>query len=315
MPIPQQRQQPGQRPDVTAPYRGRFAPSPTGPLHLGSLLTALASWLQARQQGGTWLVRMEDLDRTRTRQAHADDILRTLEHHGLGWDESVLHQGTRDPAYAAACKSLANRGLLFACTCTRRELADSTPGIEGPIYPGTCRNAPALRLQPHALRIRVDDRIWQFDDAIQGRQSQCLSQAVGDFILRRSDGLFAYQLAVVVDDACQRVTEIVRGADLLASTPRQQYLQSLLGYPAIRYAHLPLLVDPAGDKLSKQNHADPVSRVRPQTTLTACLKLLGQQPPADLEDSSVDELLAWARDHWSLESVPRTPRLAVAAMA
>jgi glutamyl-Q tRNA(Asp) synthetase len=300
---------------VTSAYRGRFAPSPSGPLHLGSLLAALASWLEARQQGGEWLLRMEDLDRPRVSQAHADDILRTLERHGLHWDGPVLYQSHRDEAYAAAADKLARQGLLFACTCTRRELADSLPGIDGPLYPGTCRDTPPLRPQKHALRLMVDQRPWCFTDRIQDVYRQDLARDVGDFILRRSDGLYAYQLAVVVDDAEQGVTEVLRGADLLSSTPRQMYLQQLLGYASPSYAHVPVLVNAAGDKLSKQNHADPVSRLAPEAALAVCLVLLGQEPPDDLADAGLEALLAWAKRHWNLAKVPRRPRLAVPPVA
>ncbi|MGH8454961.1 MAG: tRNA glutamyl-Q(34) synthetase GluQRS [Nevskiales bacterium] len=296
-------------------YRGRFAPSPSGPLHLGSLLAALASWLQARSRAGEWLLRMEDLDRPRVSQAHADDILATLERHDLHWDGPVLYQSSRDDAYAAAADALARQGLLYACTCTRRELADSQPGIDGPVYPGTCRNSPPIRPQKHALRLRVDDREWHVADPIQGEYLQTLAGNVGDFILRRSDGLFAYQLAVVVDDAEQGITEVVRGADLLSSTPRQMYLQAILGYPTPGYAHVPMLTNATGDKLSKQSHADPIARQQPEVALMVCLRLLGQQPPADLGDSGLQALLGWAQRHWNVERVPRIQRLAVPPMA
>ncbi|HXG27290.1 MAG TPA: tRNA glutamyl-Q(34) synthetase GluQRS [Nevskiales bacterium] len=298
-----------------AAYRGRFAPSPTGPLHLGSLLAALASWLQARRSGGAWLLRMEDLDRPRARQAYADDILRTLERFGLHWDGPVLYQSTRDDGYAAAIACLAAQGLLYPCTCTRRELAECRPGIDGPVYPGTCRDAPPLRAQRHALRIRVDAHEWRFTDRLQGECRQVLAREVGDFILRRADGLYAYQLAVVVDDAEQGITEIVRGADLLSSTPRQLYLQHRLGYPTPAYAHVPVLADAAGRKLSKQNRADPVAGRRPEMALQLCLELLGQQPPRDLADAGRDALLCWARAHWDLARVPRRLQLATPPMA
>jgi glutamyl-Q tRNA(Asp) synthetase len=300
---------------VTAGYRGRFAPSPTGPLHLGSLLAALASWLQARSQGGAWLLRIEDLDRPRVRQTHADSILRSLEFFGLQWDGPVLYQSTRDEAYAAALETLRAQDLLYACTCTRRELAECRPGIDGPVYPGTCRNAPLLRPQKHAVRLKVDARPRAFTDRIQGECRQVLAQAVGDFILRRADGLYAYQLAVVVDDAEQGITEVVRGADLLNSTLRQLYLQQLLGCPSPAYAHVPVLVDAAGRKLSKQNHADPVAAQRPQSALLLCLQLLGQQPPPELAAGERDALLGWASAHWRLDRVPRAQRLPVPAMA
>lgn len=296
-------------------YRGRFAPSPSGSLHLGSMMTALASWLEARSRQGEWLLRMEDLDRPRVSQAHADDILRSLERHGLHWDGPVLYQGRRSEAYATAMERLVMQDLLYACTCTRRELADSQPGIDGPVYPGNCRNNPPLLPARHALRIKVNDRPRTFVDRIQGRQDQILSRDVGDFILRRSDGLHAYQLAVVVDDAEQGITDVLRGADLLSSTPRQMYLQRLLQYPAPGYAHLPLLVNAVGAKLSKREITDPLNRQPPQQVLALCLELLGQRPPADLVDMPLADLLGWARSHWSLEKVPRCRRLPAPAVA
>lgn len=260
-------------------------------------------------------MRMEDLDRPRVSQAHADDILRTLERHGLHWDGPVMYQSRRDEAYAAASEHLAQQGLLYACTCTRRELAESHPGVDGPVYPGTCRSNPPLRPQKHAQRLKVDDREWHFTDRIQGEYRQAIAHEVGDFILRRSDGLFAYQLAVVVDDAEQCITEVVRGADLLSSTPRQKYLQTLLGYPTPGYAHVPMLTNRAGDKLSKQNHADPVAGQKPVSTLLTCLGLLGQQPPADLADADLPALLDWAQRHWAIGRVPRIQRLPAPPMA
>ncbi len=279
------------------------------------MIAALASWLQARSQAGAWLLRVEDLDRSRVRQAHANDILRTLEQHGLHWDGPVLYQSTRDEVYAEAVSSLAQRRLLYACTCTRRELTDSLPGVDGPVYPGTCRNSPTLRLQKHALRLKVDEREWRFTDRIQGEVRQKLARDVGDFILRRSDGLYAYQLAVVVDDAEQGITEVMRGADLLSSTPRQMYLQQLLNFPTPDYAHVPLLTNAAGDKLSKQNFADPVAGQRPEATLMHCLHLLGQQPPPDLADAGTQALLDWAQRHWDLSRIPRQTRMTMPAMA
>jgi glutamyl-Q tRNA(Asp) synthetase len=279
------------------------------------LVTALASWLEARSRGGAWLLRMEDLDRPRVSQAHADDILRTLERYGLHWDDPVLYQSRRDEAYAAAMEMLSRQNLLYACTCTRRELADSETGIDGPVYPGTCRNAPPLRPQRHALRLKVDRQARHFSDRIQGEQCQVLARDVGDFILRRSDHIYAYQLAVVVDDAEQGITGVVRGADLLNSTPRQIYLQQLLGYPTPDYAHVPLLTTVDGAKLSKRESTDPVSHQSPERVLGICLELLGQQPPADLADAGLTGLLDWAGRNWDLAKVPRKARLPAPAVA
>ena len=209
------------------PYRGRFAPSPTGPLHFGSLVAAVGSWADARAHGGEWLVRMEDLDPPREVPGAADEILRTLEALGLEPDGPVVRQSERGDAYRAALDRLRDRGVLFACGCTRREIADSgLPGSDGGlVYPGTCRNGPPPGRPARALRVRVDDAVIAFDDALQGRVSQDLGRDVGDFVLLRADGFFAYQLAVVVDDAAQGITDVVRGIDLIDSTPRQIFLQ------------------------------------------------------------------------------------------
>ena len=290
-------------------YRGRFAPSPTGPLHLGSLVAALASWLEARSRGGEWLVRMEDLDRGRARTAHADAMLRGLEHFGLFWDGPVLYQSARDAAYALAMEQINREGLIYPCTCTRSDLNLAQPGVEGPVYPGTCRDAPPLRAQRHSLRLRVEHTEIAFTDRIQGRCVQQLAHDVGDFILRRADGLFAYQLAVVVDDATQQITDIVRGADLLNSTPRQIHLQRLLNLPTPGYAHVPVLTSAGGRKLSKQETFDPITASRPEVALRRALELLGQDPPIQIDQR--DALLEWAHQHWDMGRVPRVREVGV----
>lgn len=294
---------------MPAAYRGRFAPSPTGPLHLGSLTVALASWLQARSQRGEWYLRIEDLDRKRGRAGYADDLLRTLDRFGLYWDGPVLYQSQRDDAYHAALSRL-EQELLYPCSCTRRELLESQPGVDGPVYPGTCRQTPPLPATPQALRLKVNGVKIQFCDRIQGECRQELARDVGDFVLRRSDGFYAYQLAVVVDDADQGVTEVLRGADLLNSTPRQIYLQALLGLNTPGYAHVPLLVDAAGDKLSKQKQSDPVATTSPESALRRCLELLGHAPSPDIGAS---DLLDWATAQWSLTKIPRVCTLAAMA--
>ena len=211
-------------------YRGRFAPSPTGPLHFGSLIAAVASYLEAKTCKGQWLLRMEDLDRPREMPGAADVILRTLQAFGFEWDGPVLYQSRRDEAYAAALEKLRQAGFIYGCACTRREIADSAiDGIDGPVYPGTCRGGLPSGKSPRAWRMVTEDRNIAFDDAIQGRLSQNLQRDIGDFVLKRADGLYAYQLAVVVDDAEQGITHVVRGADLLDSTSRQIYLQQMLG--------------------------------------------------------------------------------------
>ncbi|OIR06827.1 glutamyl-Q tRNA(Asp) synthetase [mine drainage metagenome] len=286
--------------------RGRFAPSPTGPLHFGSLVAAVGSFLEARSAGGEWLLRMEDLDRPRCRDAAASDILRTLEAFGFEWHGEILWQSRRDAAYRDALERLRAAGRVFACACSRRELADSALAPGGaPVYPGTCRAGLPPGKAPRAQRLRVDDERIAFDDAVQGAVAQDLADAVGDFVLLRADGIFAYQLAVVVDDGEQGITQVVRGADLLDSTPRQILLQRLLGWPTPAYAHLPAAIDAAGEKLSKQTRAAPLTAARPMPALLSALRFLGQEPPAELAEASLAEFWRWATAHWQLARVPR----------
>lgn len=284
---------------------GRFAPSPTGPLHFGSLVAALGSCLEARARGGRWLVRMEDVDRPRCRQAHADAILAVLEACGFEWDGAVMYQSARDARYRAVLADLRALGAVYPCGCTRAELAAAHPGIDGaPVYPGTCRAGLPPGKSARAWRLRLEGSIG-FDDAVQGRQCQHLPRDVGDCVLLRADGLFAYQLAVVVDDADQGVDHVVRGADLIHSTPRQIYLQRLLGAPTPDYAHLPVAVDANGQKLSKQTLAAPVDAAHAVPALFAALRFLGQNPPPELRRATSAEFWAWARAHWRLARVPR----------
>ena len=292
----------------TRVYRGRFAPSPSGPLHFGSLVAAVGSFLEARTRGGEWLLRMEDIDAPRCSKTAADEILRTLEACGFAWDGEVVWQSRRNDAYAAALERLKAAGRAFPCACTRRELADSAIAPDGAaIYPGTCRQGPPAGRPARAWRLRVGDARIGFDDAIQGRIDSDLAFDAGDFILLRGDGLFAYQLAVVVDDAAAGITHVVRGADLLASTARQIFLQQCLGLPVPCYAHLPVAVNAAGEKLSKQTRAPPVDASRPGPALFAVLEFLGQRPPPELSGASRRELWAWAMSHWRLDRVPRGP--------
>lgn len=293
---------------ATAPcaYRGRFAPSPTGPLHFGSLVAAVGSWADARAQRGEWLVRMEDLDPPREVPGAPAAILGTLEALGLEWDGPVVYQSTRAAAYQAALDELQRQGALFPCACTRREIADSAvTALDGSlVYPGTCRGGLPPGRPARATRVRVDAETIDFTDGLQGRVRQDLARDVGDFVLRRADGLFAYQLAVVVDDAAQGVTDVVRGADLLDSTPRQLFLQRRLGLPTPRYLHLPVAVDARGEKLSKQTLADPIDGARPGAALAAALRFLGQSPPAALERASGRAALEWAAAHWDRARIP-----------
>ena len=292
-------------------YRGRFAPSPTGPLHFGSLVAAIASYLEAKHHHGIWLVRMEDLDMPRTVPGAADDILQTLDIFGLHSDEPVIYQSQRTDAYQAALQQLQNSGVVYPCTCTRKEIADSAmPGIEGVIYPGTCRsNTPGSRQRqawraytnpPKARQKTMNGKI-EFDDALQDHITQDLEHEIGDFVVKRADGLFAYQLAVVVDDAFQRITNVVRGCDLLTSTPRQIYLQLLLGLPTPQYMHLPIAVNAQGEKLSKQTRAPAVSSNNATEILLMALEFLCQKPPAELRGNSIEEILSWATTHWQPE--------------
>lgn len=288
-------------------YRGRFAPSPTGPLHFGSLIAAVGSYLQARHQQGQWLLRIEDVDRPRCSQTAADEILRGLEAYGFEWDGEVLYQSQRDAIYAEVVEALHQQGLVYVCGCSRKAIQQRIEAehLNPAIYPGTCRSAH-LRDEPQtALRLMVEDAHTGFEDAIQGQHSQPLQQQVGDFVLRRADGLYAYQLAVVVDDALQGITEVVRGCDLLDNTPRQIYLQQILDYAVPTYVHLPVAVNAEGQKLSKQTYAPALDLARPQTSLLRVLHFLGQAPGDELEDATLTELWAWAQEHWQLCRVPR----------
>ena len=287
-------------------YRGRFAPSPTGPLHFGSLVAAAGSFLEARTRSGDWLVRMEDLDPPRIAAGAADDILRTLAACGLEWDGTVVRQSARNDAYHCALHRLREQRRVYPCTCSRREIADSAiAGTEGPVYPGTCRGGIAEGKGARALRLNTSGTAVAFEDALQGQVTCQLERESGDFVLYRADGVYAYQLAVVVDDAEQGVTDIVRGADLLGSTPRQIYIQQLLGLPQLRYAHLPVAVNAGGEKLSKQTLALPVDAAQPLPALIAALSFLGQPPPRGLERATVGDLWAWAMENWRLDRVPR----------
>jgi glutamyl-Q tRNA(Asp) synthetase len=247
---------------------------------------------------------MEDLDPPRIAAGAAADILRTLESCGLEWDGPVAYQSTRSTAYHSALHRLRGLGLVYPCACSRREIADSAiAGTEGPVYPGTCRGGITAGKSARALRLDTRGASVAFDDALQGRIECAIELESGDFVLYRADGVFAYQLAVVVDDAEQGVTDVVRGADLLSSTPRQIYIQELLGLPRPGYTHLPVAVNARGEKLSKQTQALPVDAARPLPALLAVLSFLGQAPPRDF--TSVSELWAWATRNWGLSRVPR----------
>lgn len=276
---------------------GRFAPSPTGPLHFGSVVAAVASYLQAKSQNGQWLVRIDDIDPPREQSGACDSILKTLELLGLHWDGEVLFQRHRQDAYQEALDLLSSKKLIYRCNCSRKQL-------RGNVYPGTCRLKEHSSEQQHALRIITNQTPVNFNDGIQGHVQQNLENDVGDFIVRRADDLIAYHIAVVVDDAWQGITEIVRGADLLDVTSRQIYLQRILNVPTPAYAHIPAAVDADGKKLSKQHHARPVNDDQPETTLFLALEFLGQQPDEVLLQGNVEEIIQWGVKNWSMKNVP-----------
>ena len=284
-------------------YRGRFAPSPTGPLHFGSLVAAVGSFLEARKHRGEWLVRIEDLDAPRTRPGAADGILRTLERLGLNWDGEVVHQSRRTDAYRAAFARLRAAGRLRPCRCSRAQLAAlpanqaRAPGQEL-VHPEKCLPGSHRSAAAPAWRFRAPDLDVAFVDRVQGPQSQNVARTGGDFVVQRRDGLFAYQLAVVLDDSDQGITDVVRGADLLASTARQILLQQALQVPRPTYMHLPLAVDASGVKLSKSGDAPAVLHPAPAAPIVAALEFLRQHPPAELGRAALDDVWAWAIEHW-----------------
>jgi len=293
-----------QVPAMTKPaYIGRFAPTPSGYLHFGSLVAALASYLDARAVGGQWHVRMEDLDPPREMPEAPAAILQALENYGLEWDSEVAYQSRRHDAYDAVIQRLFSQGLAYACTCSRKQL-EAYHGI----YPGTCRNAGHAQ-QDAAVRLRVPEVSYHFADRVQGRFEQHLGRESGDFVIRRRDGFYAYQLAVVLDDAWQGITHIVRGADLLDSTPRQLYLQELLGLSQPRYLHVPLIVQLDGHKLGKRYRSPPLQARQAAPRLVQALKILGQQPPPELLDGMPAEVVRWGILHWNPEHIPKVATL------
>jgi glutamyl-Q tRNA(Asp) synthetase len=288
---------------TSTPYIGRFAPTPSGHLHFGSLVAALASYLDARSVGGRWLMRMEDLDPPREEPGAQAAILKALESYGFEWDGEVVRQSDRHDAYAEVLNRLFNHGLAYACTCSRKTLAP----YHG-IYPGLCRNA-GHDTKDAAIRLRVPELEYHFIDRVQGEYRQHLGREVGDFVIRRRDGLYAYQLAVVLDDAWQGITDIVRGADLLDSTPRQLYLQELLGLPQPRYLHIPLITQPDGHKLGKSYRSPPLTEDQATPLLLRALRALGHNPGAELAYATPREVLNWGIAHWDAGLIPRTLNL------
>lgn len=283
-------------------YVGRFAPSPTGPLHFGSLVAAVASYCDAKAAQGKWLVRIEDLDKPREVKGAAQSILDTLVAYGFQWDGEIVYQSQQTALYEHAFNQLKSKGLVYSCTCSRKEIADSSSqhGIEGVIYPGTCLKQAIKPNAPIAWRVKTQCFIGEFKDVIQGKLSQDLSNEIGDFVIKRADGLFAYQLAVVVDDALQGVTHVVRGADLLLSTPRQIYLKRLLDLPNTSYAHVPVVKNTAGEKLSKQTLAPALQTHDAKQQLLKALTFLNQSPPDTLGEASLDDIWRWAISNWQI---------------
>jgi glutamyl-Q tRNA(Asp) synthetase len=292
---------------------GRFAPSPTGPLHFGSLLAAVGSYLQARSMGGKWLLRIEDIDPPREQPESVDQILRALEAYGFEWDGEVSLQSTNREAQDAAAKSLLDRGLAYHCGCSRRDLANERQGKLGTIYPGNCRDG--FGGSEYSIRVRTDTEPVVFEDRLQGPQSQSLESESGDFVIVRRDSLIAYQLAVVVDDNLQDITEVVRGIDLLDSTPRQIWLQRLLGFPTPAYMHIPVAVNAAGQKLSKSTGAAAIPVAEPRPTLLAALQALRQTPAGSLDGSTLPEIWRWAIENWNPAVLTRQQRIRTADFA
>ncbi len=298
---------PTERAGSSAGYRGRFAPSPTGPLHFGSLVAAVGSYLDARAQGGEWLLRIEDVDGPRTVPGAADGILHTLEGFGFEWDGEVLVQSRRLDLYHSALVQLQLDGWVYPCACSRSEIAAATRQLSvdgGLLYPGSCREGLPEGRAARAWRLRVPDREFCFVDRVQGETRQNLERDVGDFVLLRADGQYAYQLAVVFDDAAQGVNSVVRGVDLLDSTARQMWLQACLGLPMPRYAHLPVAVNAAGEKLSKQTRAAAVIPEAGTALLASVLRFLGHSVPDEMTKASLRDFWAWAIAAWSIEHVP-----------
>lgn len=288
-------------------YIGRFAPSPTGLLHIGSLLTAVASYADARFHSGKWLLRMEDLDPPREMQGAADNILFTLEKFGFEWDGEVAYQSQRHAFYRDALDDLRTRNLVYPCDCSRKDWHEKARlGADGFVYNGACANKNIFRQpeKPPAWRVRVPDEVIEFDDEIVGHYAQNLAHDIGDFVLLRADGFWAYQLAVVVDDAAQGITHIVRGQDLLVSTPRQIYLQRCLNAPTPHYAHLPLLTNKLGQKWSKQTRADAIDVNQAAAQLRQVMNYLNI--PAAPDTNQPHDLLNWTVANWQMTRVPKS---------
>ena len=287
-----------------AHYRGRFAPTPSGPLHFGSLVAAVGSYLEAKSRGGEWHVRIDDLDPPRVAPGAVESILRCLEALGFEWDGPIVYQSRRVPAYHAALHQLRTLGAVYPCACSRKEIAESAlAGTESKIYPGSCREGLPSGRHARALRLKVGGMRVEFEDGLLGPQRRDLEREHGDFVLYRVDGVYAFHLASAVDDAELGMTDVVRGADLLESSARQLQLIRLLGHRAPRYVHLPVAVDRVGEKLSKQTKAVPVDPARPFGVLQAVLRFLNQSTEAESKRFTLDEFWRHATLHWDLQRV------------
>ncbi|MCQ8878998.1 tRNA glutamyl-Q(34) synthetase GluQRS [Pseudoalteromonas shioyasakiensis] len=297
---------------VTAPvrnYRGRFAPSPSGPLHFGSLVAAVGSYLDAKHHQGSWLVRIEDIDTTRVVKGAADDILKTLEAYGLYWDEQVVYQTQRHELYQHIVAQLQAKQLVYACNCSRKQVK-----ALGGIYQGHCKNL-ALAFDNHALRLTQCHATSHYHDLIQDEVVVDSGLAHEDYIIKRSDGLFAYQLVVVADDIEQKITDVVRGADLLEPTARQLSLFKQLGATTPNYAHLPLAVAEPDFKLSKQNYAPAISKQQPKPALFSAFEFLGLAPEQELLSASIEQMMAWAIERYHLNVVPKVAQIQISQSA
>jgi glutamyl-Q tRNA(Asp) synthetase len=289
-------------------YVGRFAPSPTGPLHFGSLIAAIASYLQARQAGGRWLLRIEDIDPPREQPGSDKLILDVLEAYGFEWDGPVSYQSSFRDKHIETIEQLIASGFAYRCSCSRRDLAHVPKGPLGAIYPGSCRQSH--KPGETAIRLRTTDESIEFVDRLQGRYTTRLESASGDFVIRRRDGLVAYHLAVVCDDADQGITEVVRGIDLLDTTPRHIHLQNLLKIQTPAYVHIPVAENSQGQKLSKLTGAPAVSIENSRATLVSALRALGQSAPDELSTATLTDIWAWAIDHWQLSALKKQKNIA-----
>ncbi len=283
-------------------YHGRFAPTPSGPLHFGSMVAAVGSYLDAKSHGGTWALRIDDLDPPRNAPGSADSIFRCLEKFQMVWDGAVVFQSARTDVYQAALDRLRSQGLVYPCACSRKEVGDAGQG--GTVYPGTCRQGVRPGREAQAWRLRTVDTAIEFVDLLQGRMGQNLEREIGDFVLFRADRVFAYHLACAIDDSAQGITHVVRGADLMASTPRQIYLQRLLDLPTPEYLHLPVALDASGEKLSKQTRAGAVQPEQAALILADVLRFLNHRPPDEVCTDGVSALWSWALEMWRRDRLP-----------